>query len=136
VLALSSFKVVFLIEIVFSCRLTIIIRKRQLPQLIFENLAFLAGTITRVKTIFGIKTKTYPLMIKWIQAFLNKRKMDGGAIRLVSQTTNWNEKHVVQHTTRGVATCAHVRTCVPEKMSKAEKKGNEKKRQKYKTDGK
>ena len=46
-------------------------------------------------------------MIKWIQAFLNKRKMDGGAIRLASQTTNWNLKHVVQHTTRGVATCKH-----------------------------
>ena len=76
-------------------------------------------------------------MIKWIQAFLNKRKMDGGAIRLASQTTNWNLKHVVQHTTRGVATCKHwYARAYLKKCRRLKRKGNEKKRQKYKTDGK
>ena len=33
---------------------------------------------------------------------------------------------------RGIATCTHVRTCVPEKMSKFEKKRKKKKRNKTK----
>ena len=45
------------------------------------------------------------------------------------------------HETRGIATCTHlyapvpVRMYVHEKMLKVEKKGNETKRQKYKTEG-
>ena len=48
-----------------------------------------------MKNISGTKTKTCPLMMKSIQAFLNNRKMDGSAIRLVSQKINWNQKDVV-----------------------------------------